>query len=286
MNAIQKCIISIYSEVIAICEKNNIPYYAIGGTCIGAVRNGGFIPWDDDLDIAVPIEEFGRLKKLLSDCLPNYLKIYDCDNIKKYHYIWMKVQDTRTTFIQNTLKRYPEAYGGVFVDIMPISGVPTDPKERKDFINKIKLYRIFNNVRRFPFCKQDSKKGKLASALLKLPLSPFKYNYFSDKYMSLLRKYPLMDAKEVGYVWSPQDIERWYFPKEWFGDTVELPFEDVSIRCPIKYHEYLTKQFGDYMTPPPVEQQKAVHDGFVDLEHPYSDYQSGIRKIEMQGETQ
>lgn len=280
MNTIQCRILSIFKEVARVCDVEKIPYYAIGGTCIGAVRHRGFIPWDDDLDIAVPIEEFDHLKSCLNVNLPEYLKVHDCNNVQKYHYVFMKVEDIRTTFVQNSIIKYPDAYMGVFVDIMPISGVPTDPKERETFIRKIKMYRIFNNVRRFPLCKQDSKSGKLASALLKLPLSSFKYNYFSDKYMNLLREYPLKNANEVGYVWSPQDIERWYFPKEWFSDTVELPFEDTMIRCPVNYHAYLTKQFGDYMTPPPVEQQKPVHDGFVDLEHPYSDYQSGIRKIE------
>lgn len=281
MNAIQKCILSIFKEVSQICEESGITYYAIGGTCIGAARHSGFIPWDDDLDIAVPIEQFDLLNDELRKRLPEYYKIYECNEIQKYHYIFIKVYDARTTFIQNTLRQYPDAYMGVFIDIMPISGVPTDPKERESFIRKIKMYRIFNNVRRFPLCKQNSKSGKLASALLKLPLSPFKYNYFSDKYMELLRRYPVSSADEVGYVWSPQDIERWYFPKKWFADTAELPFEDTKISCPIDYHEYLSKQFGDYMTPPPSEQQKAVHDGFVDLEHPCSDYQNGIRKIEI-----
>lgn len=281
MNDTQKCILGIFKYVAAICDKHNIHYYAIGGTCIGAVRHQGFIPWDDDLDIAVPIEEFEHLISILSEELPYHLKTYTCNKIEKYHYVFAKVYDVRTTFIQNTLLQYPDAYMGVFVDIMPISGIPTDSHARKDFIRKIKLYRIFNNVRRFPLCKQQSMSGKIASALLKLPLVPFRFNYFSDKYMNLLKKYPLKKSDEVGYVWSPQDIERWYFPREWFSDIAELPFEDTTIKCPINYDCYLTKQFGDYMTPPPIEQQMPVHDGFVDLEHSYLDYQKGIRTIKL-----
>ena len=272
MNDIQKCILSIFKEVSGICEENGITYFAIGGTCIGAVRHKGFIPWDDDLDIAVPIEQFDKLKNILKSSLPEHLKVYECDSIQHYHYIFMKVHDTRTTFIQNTLKKYPDAYLGIFIDIMPISGVPEDPDERARFIRKIKLDRIFNNVRRFPLGDQNSKQGKLASAILKLPLAGFDFNHFSSRYMDLLRRYPFFAAKHVGYVWSPQNIKRWIFPGEWFAETVMLPFEDTEIRCPRHYHEYLTQQFGEYMIPPPPEAQRPRHDGYVDPERPYSEF--------------
>ena len=70
MTDLQKRILDIFREVRDILDRNGITYFAIGGTCIGAVRHGGFIPWDDDLDIAVPIEQFGRMLDLLKAELP------------------------------------------------------------------------------------------------------------------------------------------------------------------------------------------------------------------------
>ena len=78
MNVIQERIFEIFLEIKKICEKNNIKYFAIGGTCIGAVRHKGFIPWDDDLDVAIPIEKFTEFKYFAERELPSFLKIYTC----------------------------------------------------------------------------------------------------------------------------------------------------------------------------------------------------------------
>ena len=102
MTDLQKRILDIFREVRDILDRNGITYFAIGGTCIGAVRHGGFIPWDDDLDIAVPIEQFGRMLDLLKAELPPHLELYTGAERKHYRYIFVKVTDNRTTFIEKT----------------------------------------------------------------------------------------------------------------------------------------------------------------------------------------
>ena len=145
MTDLQKRILDIFREVRDILDRNGITYFAIGGTCIGAVRHGGFIPWDDDLDIAVPIEQFGRMLDLLKAELPPHLELYTGAERKHYRYIFVKVTDNRTTFIEKTEIGYPDAYKGVFIDIMPISGVLPD----KRFYSRIKRYFSMNVRRRF-----------------------------------------------------------------------------------------------------------------------------------------
>ena len=276
MNDVQKCILDIFKEVAGICKRNEIPYYAIGGTCIGAARHNGFIPWDDDLDIAVPIEDFKRLREALTEELPNYYNVHDSYNKKQYHYVFMKVQDDRTTFIQDSMKDFADGYMGVFVDIMPLAGVPSEKNARSKYIKKLTFYQMLNVARRFPSSSLSSIKGRVASRMFK---SLTKYNYFSNKYLRCLEKHPVNKTEFVGYVWSPPDIERWTFPKEWFEKTKELPFEDTVMSCPWKYQEYLTQQFGDYMTPPPKDEQVSPHEGYLDLKHSYKEYQNGTRII-------
>ncbi len=273
MTDLQKCILTIFKKVDEICAEHEIPYYAIGGTCLGAVREKGFIPWDDDLDIAVKIEDFDRLRSILTEELPDYYRIHDCKTTERFHYVFMKVEDTRTALIEDEIKKFPEAYTGVFVDIMPLSGVPANKAGRALFTAGLGIYKILNSVRRFPFRSQNSRKGRLASTLLKLPVSAFRFDYFSDRFMGMLRRRPSFESEYIGYVWAPKYLMKWTFPSKWFSDEIRIPFEDTDICCPINYHEYLTKQFGDYMTPPPPERRMSPHKGIVDLEHSFTEYQ-------------
>ena len=96
MNDVQSKILDIFLKVNEICERNNLTYYAIGGTCIGAVRHQGFIPWDDDLDIAVPIEEWDTFWAVMERELPDSYEIYNGNHIKHYRYVFNKIHDANT----------------------------------------------------------------------------------------------------------------------------------------------------------------------------------------------
>ena len=279
MTEIQKVILDIFKEVSSLCEQHGIPYYAIGGTCIGAIRHNGFIPWDDDLDIAVPIESFEKLKRVLRDNLPPKYQLYDCNGVTHYHYIFMKVHNVETTYINNKSKQYKDSYTGIYMDIMPLGGIPDSRLGKTFFINRIKIFYALNYLRRFPLCIQKSVRGKILSLLFKPPLAAFRYNYFSDKYLELLQKHPFDSSKLTGYVWQPAKISKLIFPKEWFQSTKKVKFEDTVICCPNDYRSYLSAHFGDYMKLPPEKDRIEVHPSYLDFEHSYTEYQNGTRII-------
>lgn len=266
MNDLQKCILDIFREVRDILDRNGITYFAIGGTCIGAVRHRGFIPWDDDLDIAVPIEQFGRMTELLKKELPPHLELYTGKEHKHYRYIFVKVTDTRTTFIEKTEFGYPDAYKGVFIDIMPISGVIPDRR----FYSRIKRYFSMNVRKRIEKCESGTSPVRRAArtAFAYLPVG---YSFFSDRYMAFLSKHRFAGAEYTGYVWWSEP-EKLTFPGRYFSETVELPFEDTVIRCPADYDGYLTGQFGNYMEYPPEHDRSAHHYALISLDKPYSYY--------------
>lgn len=273
MNDLQNAILDIFKNIKDICDKNGIMYFAIGGTCIGAVRHKGFIPWDDDLDIAIPIEEFTRFFEIAKKELRPEYEIYTCNDVKHYGYVFNKIHNAETTFIENSQISYKDAYKGVYVDIMPISGMPDNISERKKFCKKIRLYSRLNKKMRFPHAPQ-----KLRGICISIPLRIIsffvKYNYFSDKIYALLKKYPFKSSNFTGYVWSMK-VSSLTFPSEYFKETVDMPFEDTFIKCPKMYHEYLTEQFGDYMKIPDQSKQQK-HSGIVDLKNSYQTYKQII----------
>lgn len=273
MNDLQKCILDIYKEVSALCKKNNITYYAIGGTCIGAARHNGFIPWDDDLDIAIPIEEFDKFQELCKRQLPDYYKLRTNKDVKHTPLLFAKVIDERTTFIEKSEVNFKRNYKGVYIDIMPLAGIPSDKAKRDKYLKKLNRLKKFNFLRRNLYVT-DNKKRQIARVLL-FPIYIFlPYYYFSNKIYKLFKKNPLKDCGYTGYLW-PESApnENWIFSSEWFKTSVDLPFEDTTMSCPIEYDKYLTKQFGDYMTLPP-ETDRITHNGFVDLTKSYKWYQN------------
>lgn len=273
MTDLQKRILDIFREVRDILDRNGITYFAIGGTCIGAVRHGGFIPWDDDLDIAVPIEQFGRMLDLLKAELPPHLELYTGAERKHYRYIFVKVTDNRTTFIEKTEIGYPDAYKGVFIDIMPISGVLPD----KRFYSRIKRYFSMNVRRRFEKGEGGSSFVRRAARWAAAHL-PVRYSFFSDRYMAFLAEHPFEGAEYTGYVWWSEP-EKLTFPKRFFAETVELPFEDTVMKCPAGYDGYLTAQFGNYMEYPPEKDREAHHHALVRTDVPYGYYKDNPGRV-------
>lgn len=272
MNEIQESILDIYKQIKQICDKNNLPFYAIGGTCIGAVRHKGFIPWDDDMDIAVPIECWDEFWNCMKRELPSNYEIYTCNKIKHYRYIFNKIHNAKTTFIEEAEVGYPDAYKGIYVDVMPIAGMPAEQELRAKFINKIQMYAKLNFVRRYPFREMKTPKSRFAWILLHL-LSPFlSYHYFSDKWLEMLKRYPLKKARYTGYTWWDSITNKLCFPIEYFETTIELPFEDSTISCPVQSKDYLSSQFGNYMELPPENQRLDHHQVCVSTNKSYKEY--------------
>ena len=272
MNDVQSKILDIFLKVNEICERNNLTYYAIGGTCIGAVRHQGFIPWDDDLDIAVPIEEWDTFWAVMERELPDTYEIYNGNHINHYRYVFNKIHDANTTFIEEAEKGFPDSYKGIFIDVMPIAGIPADHFERGKFYKKIRHLGILNFIRRYPIKEMENKKRKVLCFVLHA-LSPFiSFHYYSDQWIRLLKKYPMKEAQYTGYTWWDQISENLCFPMEFFKDTTRMPFETTQILCPVDYDGYLTKQFGDYMTLPPEDQRLDHHQVYVSINHSYKDY--------------
>lgn len=274
MNILQTEILNIFKEIDKVCIKHNLRYYAIGGTCLGAVRHQGFIPWDDDLDIAMPRDDYEKFKKIAEDELPDHLKVFPElageHNVLKF----IKVHNVNTTFVEKIVKDYTDKYIGVFVDIMPLDGIPSNTFEKKLYYGILhQLSRLDWNRKFYKETQQreDSNLKKTIWRILYYFEKKLPSNYFAELYIKLQKKYSYNDTKELAYTWHPE--KKIIFSKGAFEDYVLLPFENYQMRCPVGYDEFLTALFGDYMKLPPKEQQVPCHETDIfDLERPYSYY--------------
>ena len=273
LTELQQSILNIYKELKEVLDKNGLRYYAIGGTCIGAVRHRGFIPWDDDMDLVMPDSDYEKFVSIAKDVLPSHLEMLVRSDHPHDPTVAGRVFDKNSTFIEAHEKKYPDEYKGVFVDILPMKGLPEDEDERTRYFKKMKRYMRLNEKRRcsFFYLKRVPTRTLWLAAL---PYRVLPNSYWSDKIYKMQSQYTFDSSSMTGYTWSLH-IGKRYYPKSVFDEYIELPFEDTTVRCPKGYDEMLTAIYGEYMTIPPKDQQKGLHEetSFIDLKKPYSYYQ-------------
>ncbi len=280
LNEVKAVILDIFKEVSSICQRNNIPYFALCGTCIGAVRHNGFIPWDDDLDIGIPIEEFFRFMDIAKKELPSHLELYTPSTAAHYPLVFIKVIDNRTTAIETTDVPYKDTYKGIWIDIMPIAGVPEPGKKRNKFIKKALFFLKATLKTKRGLVPNDTFLGKLMWIAL-YPCRYLPHDIFWKKWLKWISKQSFKDSKYIGNLWE-WNLENRCFPKEWFEELIDIEFEDTKIKCPKQYDKYLRQSYGNYMEFPPEKDRNSGHDfskGKVDVNHSYKDYQTGKLKI-------
>ena len=200
LSPLQGVILEIYKEVKKIFDRHGLRYYAIGGTCIGAVRHHGFIPWDDDLDVALPDVDFKRFIELAERELPPRYKLLISSDCPHRDSLEAKVYDTETTFIESFEKRDPDSFKGVFIDIFPMCGTPENDKGRIKFCKKLVMYKRFNEKRRLRLSDLERTRSKLMwFAVLPLKLLPYRFwKKYGDR--KILTQYYDRMKKYFGYM--------------------------------------------------------------------------------------
>ncbi len=229
-----------------ICEEENIPYYMVGGTLLGAVRHKGFIPWDDDMDFGVPRKYYLSLQNKLREKLPpQYSVLNKEDKIIVSGYF--KIADNRTVH-SHKWNEDPNMQFGVNIDVFPIDYV--SKKWKRHFITyllKIQGYKMYDASER-PMHKRLM--AYLVKALL-LAVS-------RDGIINFIEKYLVeSDGPELTNIYGVYG-QRETVPAVFFGKPKLQDFEDTKlygVECP---HDYLKAIYGDYMKLPPKEKQK-VH---------------------------
>lgn len=264
---VKKVLLDMLSWFHDFCVKNNVTYFALGGTLLGAVRHKGFIPWDDDIDLGLPREEYNRLIGLMENETGRYILETPNQRKKGFVYSFCKLYDTETTLVENT--RY-KTKRGVYLDIFPIDGIGNTLEESLVNFKKIDRRQNFINTRICAFNKNRSFYKNCAIVLGRcIPGFICNYKNQIEKLNAICESRPYSDSVYVGNFlgnWHEKEIAE----REWFKEPILLDFENIKIYAPKNYDKYLTHVYGDYMTPPPIEKQKTHHDYIsIDLNKSY-----------------
>lgn len=284
-NRTQKELLRVFKVFKSICEEHNLKYFAIGGTCIGAVRHHGFIPWDDDIDVAMPYEDYKRLQEISN--IPFPYELYLPSEHEHWEYNFMKLHDGSTTFVEENCKQFKDRYLGIYIDIMPIYGLPKNRVKQKIVLELYDLLITLNRrMRREPTEQHGFKKvfwyiGKPFGVL-------FNYDVFLKIIDNMLGKYPFNNSDKVLFGWRQKkralrknNTYGYVFYLEDFSKCQMTTFEDTTISIPFGYDRYLKMDFpGDYMVLPPEENRISRHKyDIYDLNKSYKEYLKENEKI-------
>lgn len=250
---LQEAQMELLIETDRICSELNLTYYLIGGTLLGAIRHGGFIPWDIDADIAMPRADYEKFRaywaKTKSDRY--FYQHYTTEKNHDAPHAILKIRGTRVNF-KNADKAYEKQCEGIYMDIFPLDQAPESPKKQLKQQKKIKfISRLMEGKR-----AHDYKTGKLrflVKKLLKVMLKPVSYSALAkkmDKYMVMHNgecdKYLVSMASHYSY-------KKQLMPAKIYGTPQRINYEGVMLCAPAEIDDYLTRIYGDYMKLPPEE---------------------------------
>ena len=237
-----------------VCTQNDIEYYLFGGTMLGAIRHKGFIPWDDDIDIAVKREDYQRLLDKLEKGSEIYETMYFEKN-SDYYYLIGKLVDKRTSIIEKNYKTIDAL--GIYIDIFPLDYLPENKIEKKKIVDKVFFYRsiLYYSVFTKDQFRRASTRRKFCCILSKI-YGTNRAIRKADWWCKCIKQ---PQAKYIiDLVGMPRkDI---LVDKSVFDESIRVPFEDGEYPVPVNFDRYLSASYKNYMELPPEKDRVLKHE--------------------------
>lgn len=268
MNDLQRTEFEILKEFVYICEKLELTYFLVCGSALGAAKYKGFIPWDDDIDVALPREDYEFFCKNAQKLLSGHLFLQNYHTDQHFPMIFSKIRNSNTTFIEKSHSK-TNINHGVYIDVFPLDGYPKE-KERQECLEKEKRY--YNLMR---LCCLDVPRTWKTNLLVFMQ-KMFGVHKKPSKFVSRLERHIKQYSTDDSDLWCNHG--NWqgkleYAPRWQYGEGRFAEFEGLRVRIPEKIDEYLVQKYGDWKSDPPVCKQEGHHYCLIcDTEHSYKEY--------------
>lgn len=250
-----------------VCRQYRIRYSLYAGTLLGAARHGGFIPWDDDLDICMPRDDYNRFLALWPETGPEGYILQNKDNTPDFTQSFTKIRKDHTTFLQSK-KECGKYHTGIFVDIFPIDRLPNNKLSRYGFYWDCVRYQLF--TREFVPPK-SGRIVKMVSAVLLISVPKKRRAVMRKRLLKRIIRYS-SDTTLNAVAIETINSMRVNFPPDLLDNYTEIKFEDGEFMCFADLDELLKRMYGDYMQLPPEKDRVWKHHPIlIDFEHNYEE---------------
>ncbi|MBE7081788.1 MAG: LicD family protein [Clostridiales bacterium] len=247
--------LDILKVVDSFCKKHNIKYSLYAGTLLGAVRHGGFIPWDDDIDILMERNEYDRFLTLWqSEGVAGYTM--QATNNPNYEIINHTKIRKDGTILASKEEMQTDTHHGIWLDVFAFDKIPTDKRKRKKFLFKAKLRFVY--TRGYPY-EKGGKFLKLLSKILLIPPRKMQLKIRNRLERQIIDKYKDLKT-DYDYICMgcPNDL-KYFYKKELIENYTTILFEGIEVSTNANYDEILRFKYGDYMKLPPEEERVCTH---------------------------
>ena len=269
LSPVQSIIWDIMKEIKPYLEEQQIPYFMLGGTLLGAVRHQGFIPWDDDIDIGIPRRFYEYFLRNIGRNLPAHLKLRTFRDGSGHHYYFARIVDTRYKMRRTGSEVAREEE--VWIDIFPLDGMPRTPLVRRIHMLRLLAVRALYHIACFDKVNLKRPGRPLSERMVIrfVQLTGFgrtlDYKKELEKLDRLLKKYPYENSPYVVNCMGQYKFKE-MFPRWYYGRGKQYAFEDTTLPGPVQADKVLRQMYGDYMKVPKNKNAHAavfVEDGNV-----------------------
>ena len=262
LRKVQENEIEILKDFIDICEKNNLVYFGIAGTAIGAIRHGGFIPWDDDIDVAMPREDFDRFVEIAKQQYNDKYMVMNGVENENYPLLTTRWMIRGTEFVEHPLKNI-DCPLGIFLDIYPLDKIPDDEKLFKKQARKAFFYSKLLILRSIPFpvLGFTGIKAKIVHAICAVVNLCIRVLHISkrklyNKCLEVSTMYNNLEkTKRIDFLCDTTAYMNIHNVEDIYP-LKKIKFENLEMNFPNKIENNLKMAYGDFMQLPPIEKRK------------------------------
>ena len=275
--------LDLLKKVLDVCKKHNIEIFVDGGTLLGTIRHGGFIPWDDDIDLIMTRENYNKLCEVAQQEFkePYFFQTEKTDPNSARGHIQIRNSET-TGILKGEMENQYSFNQGIFIDIFALDTVPKDIEKRERFLKKLLNKKI--KAIRYRSLLLYNKNIKNTKNLLKSAIKRFLHslikihykimkdkNVFYSNFERYAQKYNMDEENTyISNISLMPDRKKGFYPKEWFSSSILKKFEMLEVPVPIEYEKVLDELYGDWKV---FKKGTSLHGGVIfDTEKSYKEY--------------